>query len=221
MMYNPSIPHGQLQCTMGPQLPSFLSLNTPQSSAIHQIPPDLPMHFPHQDGMHPLACMSGGASASPGQNGVHNGDSKQSSTRPVPATLGCQSLSPQHDSKLGVYAANQHTSAYWRGQEAPRAQHKEWMDHASDMHKDAEHLADMIRVTHETLNKRRYLSCRNLWLSVENEAQRVKQKHGKESWRSCTVEFVQSHHVQMTLMFLLVIDVVVVAVELFLEAEFP
>ena len=59
------------------------------------------------------------------------------------------------------------------------------------------------------------------WLSAEDECHIAEEKYGEGSWPCKIVRFIQSKQVQTLLIVLLVIDVLVVMVELFLDAEYP
>mmetsp|Transcript_6223 Transcript_6223/g.12408 ORF Transcript_6223/g.12408 Transcript_6223/m.12408 type:complete len:347 (+) Transcript_6223:62-1102(+) len=61
----------------------------------------------------------------------------------------------------------------------------------------------------------------SFWLSAKEEAEMVEREFGKHSWRSKLTQLIQSRKVQVGLLLLLLVDVIVVLTDLFLDAEFP
>jgi len=58
-------------------------------------------------------------------------------------------------------------------------------------------------------------------ISAEAELTMLQARRGVESWQAAIARFIHQHTVQLILITLLVIDVVVLFVELYLDAEFP
>lgn len=59
------------------------------------------------------------------------------------------------------------------------------------------------------------------WISAEEEKEIVLEKHTANSWQYRAVDIIQSHKVQVALVVLLVLDVLIVMTEVFLDAEYP
>lgn len=59
------------------------------------------------------------------------------------------------------------------------------------------------------------------WVTAHDEFQNVKKRHGRYSWQACMVRVLQSRCMQTFLTALLVLDVMAINTELFLDAEFP
>ena len=62
---------------------------------------------------------------------------------------------------------------------------------------------------------------KQLFVSAAEEAHQVQERHGKHSWRAMLIDKLHAPRIQNTLTALLVLDVIVVMVELFMEAEWP
>lgn len=62
---------------------------------------------------------------------------------------------------------------------------------------------------------------RHFFVTVKEEVKWATAYFGKDSWQVAYVTWINSHRVQMVLAALLVIDVLVVVAELFLDAHFP
>ena len=71
---------------------------------------------------------------------------------------------------------------------------------------------------HKLQQTQRRASC---WLSAEQELEGVVQRHGEHSWQHRMVGIIQSHRAQVIIVTLLVLDVIIVFIELYIDAEFP
>ena len=61
----------------------------------------------------------------------------------------------------------------------------------------------------------------NFWISAEEEMEWAAQKYGESSRAMQYLLWLNSHNIQICIVLLLIIDVIVVVVELFLDAEYP
>ena len=95
--------------------------------------------------------------------------------------------------------------------------------HVTELHKKVSNFAAAMREQEQKAKQqvgkvsRRYA----YWISAEFAADQVVARYGENSSRARVVRFIQSHKVQTFLICLLIVDVVVVIIELFLDAEYP
>lgn len=84
---------------------------------------------------------------------------------------------------------------------------KRLADHASEAKRKA-----------KVRNRRRQPS---VWLDAHQELELVTERRGAKSWHARTVAFIQQPWLQTLFLWLLLLDVLVLFAELFLDAEFP
>ena len=77
-------------------------------------------------------------------------------------------------------------------------------------------------VMRKLFNKLKHSGRRKVtFLSTEEEYHKVLKRRGINSWQARLVRFIQSHSVQKALLVLLLLDVLCVFIELFIDAEYP
>ena len=92
----------------------------------------------------------------------------------------------------------------------------------SDAQEDLRHHAEKINKHHLIRHDKRH-SPKSFWMSAHEELALCVEKHGgnKRAWQGRAIRFFHDARVEMMLICLLLLDVIVVFVELFLDAEFP
>ena len=73
----------------------------------------------------------------------------------------------------------------------------------------------------QKLQQRQRRGHASFWLSAEQEREHVAEKCGERSWQHTLVRVVQSQRAQVIIITLLVLDVLIIFAELFIDAEWP
>lgn len=73
----------------------------------------------------------------------------------------------------------------------------------------------------QKLQQRQRRGHASFWLSAEQEREHVAEKCGERSWQHTLVGMVQSQRAQVIIITLLVLDVLIIFAELFIDAEWP